>query len=86
MISDVRLDEAQAASIVRSQLPELCSCMAISPASTCCTMPARGQVTGIIDWSEMALSDPGIDLAALYYWGARALALCPGGRDEWAPK
>ena len=47
---------------------------------------ARGQVTGIIDWSEMALSDPGIDLAAFYYWGARALALCPGGRDEWAPK
>jgi aminoglycoside phosphotransferase (APT) family kinase protein len=33
--------------------------------------PERGQVTGVIDWSEMALSDAAIDLAAFYHWGGR---------------
>jgi len=33
--------------------------------------PERRQVAGIIDWSEMALSDPAIDLAAFHHWGGR---------------
>ena len=99
--------------------------------------PEHRRLTGIIDWSEMALSDPAIDLAAFYHWGgqpcfdaalavygnpidgtvetrarfvaacrgvgdvvfglemgrreyveagARALAMCLGGRDGWARK
>jgi aminoglycoside phosphotransferase (APT) family kinase protein len=33
--------------------------------------PARRRVTGVIDWSELALSDAAIDLAAFYHWGGR---------------
>jgi aminoglycoside phosphotransferase (APT) family kinase protein len=31
--------------------------------------PAREMLTGVIDWSEMAVSDPAVDIAALYHWG-----------------
>ena len=32
---------------------------------------ARRRITGVIDWSEIALSDAAIDLAAFYHWGGR---------------
>jgi aminoglycoside phosphotransferase (APT) family kinase protein len=50
--------------------------------------PATGEVTGIIDWTEIALGDPSVDLACFYHWGgapavASALAhydgRCDGG-------
>jgi aminoglycoside phosphotransferase (APT) family kinase protein len=31
--------------------------------------PAREVLTGVIDWSEIAVSDPAIDLSGLYHWG-----------------
>jgi aminoglycoside phosphotransferase (APT) family kinase protein len=33
---------------------------------------ARQEVTGIIDWSEMAVGDRSIDLAAFFHWGGRS--------------
>lgn len=30
-------------------------------------------MTGVIDWSEMALCDPSVDFAALFHWGGRPL-------------
>jgi aminoglycoside phosphotransferase (APT) family kinase protein len=33
--------------------------------------PARRRITGVIDWSELALGDAAIDLAAFYHWGGR---------------
>ena len=34
--------------------------------------PARHQVTGIIDWSEIAISDRSADLAAFFHWGGQS--------------
>jgi aminoglycoside phosphotransferase (APT) family kinase protein len=36
--------------------------------------PAERTVTGVIDWSEIALSGAALDLAALYHWGGDELA------------
>jgi hypothetical protein len=36
--------------------------------------PARQEVTGIIDWSEIAISDRSADLAAFFHWGGRPCA------------
>ena len=35
--------------------------------------PATRTVTGIIDWSEIALADPALDFAAAFHWGGQAL-------------
>jgi len=29
-------------------------------------------VTGVIDWSDMALSDPALDIAGMFHWGGQA--------------
>src|SRR6185295_12271213 len=34
--------------------------------------PARQQLTGIIDWSEIAVSDRSVDLAGFFHWGGRS--------------
>lgn len=34
--------------------------------------PTTQQLTGIIDWSEIAISDPSLDLAGFFHWGGRA--------------
>jgi aminoglycoside phosphotransferase (APT) family kinase protein len=31
--------------------------------------PAAGEVTGVIDWSEIAVSECSVDLAAFFHWG-----------------
>lgn len=31
--------------------------------------PETKQVTGIIDWSEISISDPAIDIAGMFHWG-----------------
>lgn len=31
--------------------------------------PDTKQVTGIIDWSEISISDPAIDFAGMFHWG-----------------
>lgn len=31
--------------------------------------PASGEVTGVIDWSEIAVSECSVDLAAFFHWG-----------------
>ena len=31
--------------------------------------PETRQVTGIIDWSEIAIGDPAIDFAGMFHWG-----------------
>jgi aminoglycoside phosphotransferase (APT) family kinase protein len=31
--------------------------------------PATKQVTGVIDWSEISISDPAIDFAGMFHWG-----------------
>ena len=36
--------------------------------------PARQQVTGIIDWGEIAISDRSVDIAAFFHWGGRPCA------------
>ena len=36
--------------------------------------PASGRLTGIIDWSEVAVGDPAIDLSGLFHWGGPAFA------------
>lgn len=36
--------------------------------------PETFVLTGVIDWSEMAIGDPAVDLAALFHWGAPAFA------------
>ncbi|HBY98540.1 MAG: hypothetical protein M5U01_17480 [Ardenticatenaceae bacterium] len=46
-------------------------------------------MTGIIDWSEIALSDRSVDLAALFHWGGRpfvdaVLSTYDGSVDETA--
>lgn len=40
--------------------------------------PERQELTGVIDWSEIAISDPSIDLAGLFHWGGQPCidALC----------
>lgn len=38
--------------------------------------PQEARVLGVIDWSEIAMGDPAIDLAALYHWGGPRFALC----------
>ena len=43
--------------------------MAISQPSMCCATPATQTLTGIIDWSDMAVSDRSIDVAGLFHWG-----------------
>jgi aminoglycoside phosphotransferase (APT) family kinase protein len=35
--------------------------------------PESMRLTGVIDWSEMAISDAAVDLAALFHWGGRPL-------------
>jgi aminoglycoside phosphotransferase (APT) family kinase protein len=32
------------------------------------------QVTGVIDWSDIAISDPAVDFAGLFHWGGDAFA------------
>jgi aminoglycoside phosphotransferase (APT) family kinase protein len=34
----------------------------------------RQEVTGIIDWSEIAISDRSVDLAGLFHWGGQSYA------------
>jgi aminoglycoside phosphotransferase (APT) family kinase protein len=34
---------------------------------------ASGSITGVIDWSEVAIGDPSLDLAGLFHWGGDAL-------------
>lgn len=31
--------------------------------------PDRGELTGVIDWSDCATSDPALDIAAAWHWG-----------------
>ena len=31
--------------------------------------PEAGKLTGVIDWSDMALGDPAADIAGLFHWG-----------------
>lgn len=33
--------------------------------------PESGRVTGIIDWSDAAIADPSVDLAAFLHWGGQ---------------
>ena len=33
-----------------------------------------GEITGVIDWSELAVGDPAIDVAGLCHWGGTGLA------------
>jgi aminoglycoside phosphotransferase (APT) family kinase protein len=35
--------------------------------------PERQTITGIIDWSDMAVGDPSLDLAGIFHWGGDAL-------------
>jgi aminoglycoside phosphotransferase (APT) family kinase protein len=35
--------------------------------------PANGNVTGVIDWSDMAIGDPLVDFAGLFHWGGDSL-------------
>jgi aminoglycoside phosphotransferase (APT) family kinase protein len=49
--------------------------------------PARQQVTGILDWSEIAISDRAVDLAGFFHWGGRScidavLSVYEGPVDE----
>jgi aminoglycoside 2''-phosphotransferase len=49
--------------------------------------PVTRAITGIIDWSDIALSDRSLDLAALFHWGGRpfvdaVLAAYDGSVDE----
>ena len=36
--------------------------------------PDAGDITGVIDWSELAVGDPAIDVAGLCHWGGTGLA------------
>lgn len=36
-----------------------------------CDMTSRA-ITGVIDWSDVSIGDPAIDLAGLYHWGGQA--------------
>jgi aminoglycoside phosphotransferase (APT) family kinase protein len=49
--------------------------------------PTRREVVGIIDWSEIAISDRSVDLAGLFHWGGGSgmksvLAVYEGPVDE----
>jgi aminoglycoside phosphotransferase (APT) family kinase protein len=35
--------------------------------------PANGNITGVIDWSDMAIGDPLVDFAGLFHWGGDSL-------------
>ena len=35
--------------------------------------PGTGAITGIIDWSDIAISDPVVDFAGLFHWGGEPL-------------
>lgn len=35
--------------------------------------PAGGTLTGVIDWSDMAIGDPLVDFAGLFHWGGEPL-------------
>lgn len=35
--------------------------------------PAGAGITGVIDWSDMAIGDPLVDFAGLFHWGGEAL-------------
>ena len=35
---------------------------------------AAGTITGVIDWSDVAIGDPAFDLAGLFHWGGEAFA------------
>jgi aminoglycoside phosphotransferase (APT) family kinase protein len=35
--------------------------------------PADGRITGVIDWSDMAIGDPLVDFAGLFHWGGEPL-------------
>ena len=37
-------------------------------------MPDEERLSGVIDWSEIGIGDPAIDLAATYHWGGPAFA------------
>jgi aminoglycoside phosphotransferase (APT) family kinase protein len=37
--------------------------------------PETGCITGIIDWSDAAVSRPEVDVAGLFHWGGESLAL-----------
>jgi aminoglycoside phosphotransferase (APT) family kinase protein len=34
--------------------------------------PATEQISGVIDWSDMAISDPSLDLAGIFHWGGES--------------
>jgi aminoglycoside phosphotransferase (APT) family kinase protein len=36
--------------------------------------PDAGEITGVIDWSELAVGDPALDVAGLCHWGGTGLA------------
>jgi aminoglycoside phosphotransferase (APT) family kinase protein len=36
--------------------------------------PGTRRVSGIIDWSEISVGDPAIDVAGMFHWGGRRLA------------
>lgn len=36
--------------------------------------PIAGSVTGVIDWSDVAIGDPAADLAGMFHWGGEELA------------
>lgn len=49
--------------------------------------PADGKITGVIDWSDMAIGDPLMDFAGLFHWGGEplvrsALASYSGSLDD----
>jgi aminoglycoside phosphotransferase (APT) family kinase protein len=49
--------------------------------------PARQEVTGILDWSDIAISDRAVDLAGFFHWGGRpcidaVLSVYEGPVDE----
>jgi aminoglycoside phosphotransferase (APT) family kinase protein len=35
--------------------------------------PIAGTVTGVIDWSDIAIGDPAADFAGMFHWGGEAL-------------
>jgi aminoglycoside phosphotransferase (APT) family kinase protein len=47
--------------------------------------PGTGEVTGVIDWSEVAVGDPAIDVAGLCHWGGTELAAAVLGHYQPRP-
>lgn len=102
MLERSQLDATQVATIIQLQFPELlpvavaflgegCDSAAFEvnehAAEHVLCDPARRRVLGIIDWSEIAISDRSVDLAGMFHWGGvsgtkAVLAAYEGPVDE----